>query len=247
MWSAEAQQANGGWGHGRIHAANPDPLAERFGEMGGGYPSTLCSSSNVVAMTVGILHAMGYKEADNAVQKARGYFRNARLQNGSFPYDPSQRSSGFAKTNVGRTAGSIYAWHCLGMPRDKDFGGSVDYLTKEFAWIPEGHGSPCLNMMHAALACQMLGKRTWRRFRDAFEGRIIRAQQDDGVLSCICEQKAFAVTCDSKAALAGLFGRGQAVYSTALHTFVLLLQHDNLKSLKRRKPGATITKGERRR
>jgi hypothetical protein len=240
----EAQQRNGGWGHGRIHKGNKDPLAEKFGQLGGGYPDTLCSSSNVVAITVGVLDALGH-DAGDAVDRARAYYRSARLSNGGFPYDPSQRSSGFAKTNVGRTAGSIYAWHCLGMPRDRDFAGSVDYLMKEFAWIPEGHGSPCLNMMHGALACHMLGKKTWRRFRRAFEPRMLAKQTEAGCLECICESKAFGVTCDTKKAFAGFLGAGQKTYTTALHTFVLMLEHDNLKALKKRKPGATITKGER--
>jgi len=240
----EAQQSNGGWGHGRIHPGNKDPFAGRMPAMGG-YPDTLCSSSNVVAITVGTLDALGY-DADEAVAKARKYFRAARLTNGSFPYDPSQRSSGFAQTNVGRTAGSLFAWHCLGLPRDRDFQGSVDYLMREFAWIPEGHGSPCLNVMHGALACHLLGRETWHRFREAFEPRILAAQAESGALGCICERKAFGVTCDSEQAFGGFFGRGQEVYTTALHTFVLLLDRGELKSLARIKPGATITESERR-
>lgn len=244
---AEAQQKNGGWGHGRINPKNKDPLRDRFPNMPkmAGYPDTLVSSSNVVAMTVGVLHAMGYP-ADETVKRARAYYRAARLDNGGFPYDPSQRQSGFAKTNVGRSAGSIYAWHCLGMPRDDAFRGSVDYLMREFEWIPEGHGSPCLNMMHGALACHMLGRTTWLKFRRAFEGRIIAAQEEDGCLPCICEKKAFGVTCDNKTAFGGSLGQGQRVYNTALHTFVLLLEHDTLKSLKKRKPGAATTRPSRR-
>jgi hypothetical protein len=230
----EAQQANGGWGHGKINAGNKDP----FPNMKGSYPDTLVSASNVVAITVGVLNAMGYGQ-DPAVERARDYYRKARLDNGSFPYDPSQRSSGFAKTNVGRTAGSIYAWHCLGMERSDDFKGSVDYLMDEFEWIPEGHGTPCLNMMHGALACRMLGKRTWGKFRDAYFPRIVAAQAADGALGCICEQKAFGVTCDSKRRM---FGFGQDAYTTALHTFVLLLDRAELQAPKKRKPGAAITR-----
>ncbi|MHC4958551.1 MAG: prenyltransferase/squalene oxidase repeat-containing protein [Planctomycetota bacterium] len=234
---AEAQQKNGGWGHGKIHAGNKDP----FPNMKGSYPDTLVSASNVVGITVGILNAMGYG-GDPVVDNARDYYRKARLDNGSFPYDPSQRSSGFAKTNVGRTAGSIYAWHCLGLERSDAFKGSVDYLMDEFEWIPEGHGTPCLNMMHGALACRMLGKKAWAKYRDAFFPRIIAAQGEDGCLACICEQKAFGVTCDSKRRM---FGAGQDAYTTALHTFVLLLDRAELESGKKRKPGAAITKRSR--
>ena len=123
----------------------------------------------------------------------------------------------------------------------------VDYLMKEFAWIPEGHGTPCLNMMYGALASHMLGKQTWRKFRETFEPRLVAAQTETGCLECICEQKAFGVTCDTKKMFAGFGGNAQETYTTALHTFVLMLEHDNLKALKKRKPGATITRGSRRR
>jgi len=92
----------------------------------------------------------------------------------------------------------------------------------------------------------MLGRATWLKFREAFEARIVKAQTGDGGLECICEQKAFGVTCDTKRAFAGFLGQGQRTYTTALHTFVLLLDRDNLKSLQRRKPGASITPSGRR-
>ena len=243
---AAAQQENGGWGHGLINAKN-DP--GRLPGMPGSYPNTLLSSSNCVAMTVGLAQARGLQVGD-AFSRAQAYYRAARLDNGSFPYDPSQRSSGFAKTNVGRTAGSIFAMHCLKMPRDEAFSGSVDYLRRNFEFIPEGHGSPSLNMLHGALACQMLGRRTWSRFQQAFYPRLIRAQDDRGHLACICEQKAFGVTCDTNGmfrGLGGVFRDARRCYTTALHTFVLLLEGDRLRLTKLRKPGASITPKRKRR
>jgi hypothetical protein len=237
---AAAQQSNGGWGHGRINPGNR--AGDPFPNLKGGYPDTLVSSSNCVAICLGILDTFDGLGTRDTVKRARAYYRAAQLDNGSFPYDPSQRSSGFAKTNAGRTAGALYAWHCLGLPRDRDFRRGVAYLIGNLEWIKEGHGSPCLNVMHGALACRMLGKDTWRRFEEMHFPMILAKQTADGALPCICEQRAFGVTCDSRQALGGsVFARAQEVYNTALHLFVLLLDRDHLKILARRRPGATIT------
>lgn len=237
----DAQEENGGWGHGKINPGSEPPKGLKG--MMGGYPNTLVSSSNCVAITIGLMGAVGYP-CDDTIAKARKYYRVARLDNGSYPYDPSQRQSGFAQTNVGRTAGSLFAIHCLGAPRDSAFSGSADYLMKNLEWIKEGHGSPCLNMMHGALCSKMLGKDEWKRFRDFYEPRIVAAQDEDGHLDCICEQKAFGVTCDTNGlfkGLSGAFNTSKQCYTTALHTFVLLLDRGEIRVLEKRKPGPSIT------
>jgi hypothetical protein len=228
---AEAQDPNGGWGHGRV-APGAKPS---------GYPSTLVSSTNVVAIALGLLDAAGRADAAGPAAKAREYLRAARLGNGSFPYDPSQRQSGFAETNAGRSAGSLFAWHCLGMPRDAAFRGSAEYVSGKFDLLAEGHGSPCLNVQHVALCCRMLGRTEWERFRKVYEPRILAKQREDGSLGCIREERAFGVTCDDRALpMAGLDAT-QRCYTTALHLFALLLDRDRLDLLRRRKPGAPVS------
>ncbi len=250
----DAQHESGGWGHGRVQnqgargqnkkeKKKPDggpfagmKLPVRAGM--GGYPPTLIAAANTSAIAMGLLATLPGSNADDSVKRARAYYAKARLDNGSFSYDPSQRSAGFAKTNAGRTAGAIYAMHCLGMARGDGFKKSVRYLMDNFAWIPEGHGSPCLNMMHGALTCHMLGKKEWTRFKKSFGDRLVAAQNDGGCLNCICENKAFGVTCDSKSHFGGIasFANGKKVYTTALHTFVLLLDRGQLKLAERRRP-----------
>lgn len=238
----DAQEENGGWGHGRIRPRTAPAQQPGLGGLGG-YPSTLLSSSNCVAIAVGLAGAMEGHGREEAIRRAKAYYRAARLPNGSFPYDPSQRQSGFAETNAGRTAGALFAWHALGMERDDLFAGSARYLMENLTWVCEGHGSPCLNMFMGALACRMLGDDEWKRFRDMYEGRIIAAQEASGVLKCICEGKAFGVTCDSADPFGGIaaFAEQQAAYTTALHAFVLLLDRGHLMILDRRRPGGAIT------
>ncbi|MHC4940496.1 MAG: hypothetical protein ACYTHK_16275 [Planctomycetota bacterium] len=211
-----AQDSNGGWGHGEV-----------TGE-GGGYPSTLLAASNTVAIALG---RVGPRS--KAIVPAQEYYRKAQLPNGAFAYDPSQRSAGPAKTNPSRTAGSIYAMHCLGMPRDKAMEKSIDYILSEFEYLPEGHGSSTLNLFHAALACHAIGQKEWKRFKDEFFPRIVKNQDEDGHLACICEEKAFGATNDSKDRFQGrmpaFFKNGQRSYTTSLHAFILLLEKSKLK------------------
>ncbi len=236
----DAQESNGGWGHGRIRKGAAAPAG--FAGLGG-YPSTLLASSNCVAVALGLCGAIEGHGRAEPIQRAREYYRAARLPNGSFPYDPSQRQSGFSETNVGRTAGALFAWHALGMERDDAFKGSARYLMENLRLVAEGHGSPCLNVFMGALACRMLGAEEWKRFKAMHEPRIVAAQEEDGALSCVCEGKAFGVTCDSKSPFGGIavFADQQAAYTTALHAFVLLLDRGELKILDRRRPGAPIT------
>ena len=243
----DAQQSNGGWGHGKINA---DPKRKRRNPFGielpkmkgaGGYPNTLVSSSNCVASTLGLLAGVLGKDAVKSVGPARKYYRAAQLGNGSFPYDPSQRSAGFSKTNVGRTAGAIFAMACLGMPHDDHFRRSVGYLDANRGWIAEGHGSPCLNLMHGALASYVLGRKEFDRFQKEYLRQVIEKQNGEGCLSCICGKRAFGVTCDSDERMGGFMVLGQRAYTTALHTFVLLLDRGKLKVLEKGLPRATIT------
>lgn len=247
---AAAQEKNGGWGHGRINPGGKEkgPFAGMGAGMGG-YPNTLVSSSNCVAICVGLLDAIPEIETGEMVPRARKYYTVARLENGSFPYDPSQRRSGFAKINAGRTAGALFAWHALGMPRGRDFDGSLAYLHDHFDFLKEGHGSPCLNVMQSGMLFHLLGGDEWKHFKTEYFPRIIAKQGDDGGLACICENKAFGVTCDTDPKLAGLgiFGDHQRAYTTSLHLFVLLLEKGELKVLKTRKPGAVITQSGRHR
>lgn len=222
-----------------------DPFGElkkRFPELkdqldgmqsGGGYPATLLAPSNCVAATLGLLRGLLGESQVKSVPAARDYYRKARLPNGSFPYDISQRQAGRAATNVGRTAGALWAWACLGMPRDTEYEQSVDYLFDRLDYVKEGHGSPCLNVMHGAFAARAIGEREFDVFRRYHIPRIVAAQEQDGVLPCICENKAFGVTCDSKQLGGSFFETGTTCYTTALHTLVLLLERDSLKILDR--------------
>jgi hypothetical protein len=200
---------------------------------GGGYPDTLTAACNTTAITLGSLRLIKGIPVSRSIDKGIEYYRQAQLPNGSFGYDDSQRSAGAAKTNASRTGAALYAMHCLGMPRDRVFEKSVDYVMSEFEYLPEGHGSSTLNLWQAAMAFHALGKREWKQFREAFEPRILAKQDEEGNLACICEGKAFGATDDSKDPFGGragtMFTDGIKTYTTALHAYILLLDRGKLK------------------
>jgi len=234
-----AQQPNGGWGHHVVQQPRRKraaPTVRRgmiIAMAGGGYPDTLTAACNTVAISVGSLRTIRGLASPRSIAKGIEYYRAAQLPNGSFGYDDSQRSAGMAKTNASRTAGAIYAMYCLGMPRDRQFEKSVDYMMREFEYLPEGHGSSALNLWQAAMACHALGKAPWKRFRESFEARIVANQDTEGHLACICEEKVFGATNDSKDPFGGRAGvrftRGLKTYTTALHAYILLLDRGELK------------------
>jgi hypothetical protein len=219
-----ARDENGGWGHGRIRpGGTTDAPRDTATGLSLGYPSTLVASTNVVASALGLLRgSLGGKRVA-PLDATRRYYGEARLAAGNFPYDPSQRGAGVNETDVGRSAGAVFAMRCLGMPEDADMRRSTDYVLSRLDSAAEGHGSPALNVALTAFACRSLGDDALLKFRRNFEKRILAAQEKDGAFACVCRERAFGVTCDTNTPFAGMFGDGQRVYVSALHTLALLL------------------------
>jgi len=227
----EAQDENGGWGHGRIApkeagAQTRDPIAA-LDRVGAGYPSTLLASSALVAASLGIARTAAGDPEGPDLGKARAYFVTAQLPNGNFPYDPSQRQAHRDRTGAGRTAGSLFALWTLGVPlTDKSVARAAEYLDEHPADVAEGHGSAVLTLLYGALAARVRGGRPWQAFRERFFRPIVAAQSEEGAYSCIAEGKLFGTTNDSRgfgASLGGFFQDGVDVYVTALHAWILLL------------------------
>ncbi|MCU0725393.1 MAG: hypothetical protein MUE73_06330 [Planctomycetes bacterium] len=231
---ADAQAENGGFGHGRIRPAGattpgprraaPDLLPEI--PAGAGYPETLLAATNCAAAGIGAAARVLGRESYAGRDRLIAYYRKARLPNGSFPYDPSQRSAGADGTGVGRAAGAMLALHALGVPAaDPDFAAAFDFVVERLDRIAEGHGSPALNVALAGLAFRALGGAAFARFRAEYFPRIAAAQEKDGSFRCVCRKEGFGVTCDSDPAFAaaGFLAESQHLYVTALHALVLLL------------------------
>ncbi len=233
---AAAQGADGGWGH---HAFKPGtetaPKERVIGGMkfaGGGYPATFVAPTNCAAPLVGLARGLLGKDATPGVEAARRYYRDARLTDGSFPYDASQRSAMGSVTNAGRTAGAIFAERCLGSPRDTGHRLSVSYWLEHMGDTEEGHGSPCLNVVHGAFAGLALGAETWAKYRDRVHPLIVAAQREDGTLACICRKSGFGVTCDDeRLAGAPMFVEQNRAYVTSLLLLALVLDKDRMKLL----------------
>ncbi|MCG3134779.1 MAG: hypothetical protein HMLKMBBP_02146 [Planctomycetes bacterium] len=247
---AAAQGADGGWGH---HAFRPGtdaaPKTRELGGMkfaGGGYPATFVAPANCAAPVVGLSRALLGKDATPGVEAARRFYRDARLADGSFPYDASQRSATGSVTNAGRTAGAVFAECCLGAPRDAGHRRSVEYWLAHMGDTEEGHGSPCLNVVHGAFAGLALGAEVWTKYRDRVHPLIVSAQRDDGTLACICRKSGFGVTCDDeRLAGAPVFADLNRACATSLLLLALVLDTGRLKLLEKLPPETATTPSAR--
>ncbi|MCE9634605.1 MAG: hypothetical protein K8T90_02780 [Planctomycetes bacterium] len=249
----EARASNGGFGHGRQRPGGTStgrptlPGLPGGLVVSGGYPETLIAATNVASIGLGAVAAVPGLPSVPDLEPTRRHYRDAQLRNGSFPYDTSQRSADLSKTNAGRTAGALAAMAALAMPRDATWKRASDYVIAETDWMAEGHGSPCLNLMHAALAFRLVGDDARTAFRDRFGPALVASQREDGTLPCPCGKRAFGVTCDDPEAT-GLtlpaFAEPQRVYETALNAMtLLLLEGKTLRSLDRVPQGAVVTPG----
>jgi hypothetical protein len=238
-----AQQENGGWGHGRTSGITTPPETLPNGmrlpklPAGGGYPNTLVAATSTAATTLGMIELALGRNTVKGLDRARDYFRQARLSNGNFPYDPSQRSAHRSKNGVARTGGALLAMYFLGFPADDPvLVKSLSFVTKKLVYVSEGHGSATLNFSQSALALRLLDDRTWLDFKTEYFPRIIEKQSTEGDIACVCRKKAFGTTCDSKDyGFSAGFMAGQQAYTTALNTFVLLLDTGRLEII-RKKP-----------
>ncbi len=228
---ADCQEANGGWGHGKT-GGKEDPrteamIPEEFRKVmkaGGGYPSTLLSSTNCVAPALGVMKTR-WGIPTKTLERAREYYRAAQLDNGNFPYDPSQRSAGMDTTGAPRAAGAIFALLCMGVPEnDPVLSKACEYVAGQMEHLSEGHGSATYGLLMGALACRALGDREWKAFDGMYAPRILGAQDKDGAFGCVCEGKSFGTSCDEEHLMqVSFFADGQKAYLTAIQTLILLL------------------------
>jgi hypothetical protein len=239
-----SQQSNGGWGHD--DASRPGMglpairIPKPWGEGSLDYPHTLLASTNCALSALGTAHRiLGTKKAPS-LAKALKYYADAQSEDGTFPYDPTQRRAGeaggespFEAIEISRTAGSVFAMGCAGPPpEDPVLAKAVGAVAGKTALFSEGHGSATMTLQLAALCCRSRGAKEWEAFRREFFPRILAAQEKDGAFRCICKEVCPGVICDSKPLPGGLPGEsayaaGTRTYVTALHLLVLALDSDD--------------------
>ncbi len=225
-----AQAPNGGWGHAQYRKrGKPRGTSERDGF--GGYPDTLLASSNLIASSLALVKPIAAPKAENVFDRALAYYEYAELANGSFPYDPSQRSAHMDMTGVSRAAGAALAMHLLGADwEDVGMSRALELVDEHYTYLSEGHGSSTFNLMLAAFLERLRGPRSWARFKETYFRRILDNQAKNGSFTCVCENKAFGSTNDSrpfggKARSGGgaYFANRTDTYVSAIHTLILLL------------------------
>jgi hypothetical protein len=198
---------------------------------GAGYPSTLIASTNCVAASLGVIESVLGRGAVSGLDRTRRYYDRARLGDGNFPYDPSQRSAGV--TGVSRAGGSLLALHFLGVRKaDDGLKKSRTLVLSRLRDASEAHGSSMLGLAWTAMALRVLGDDEWAAFRRMYFARIVAGQAKDGHLTCVCRSSHMATSCDDpRDGRPAVFQNTKRAYTTALLTLVLLLDRERLKSL----------------
>ncbi len=240
-----AQQKNGGWGHD--DAARPGmglpPI--KIPKPGGGseiYPATLLAASNCALSALGVAHARLGTKTPASLAKGIQYFLTAQNENGTFPYDPTQRHTLTGDTSamaggleVARTPAAFFALCCAGARlTGNEVRSAVRAMDDHPESWSEGHGSATMALQFAALASRARGDSAWSLFRRLYLPRILAHQEQNGGFTCIAEAKQPGVTSDTEP-LGDLPGMDdwieqQKVYVTSIHVLILLLD--------RSRPGA---------
>jgi hypothetical protein len=191
-----------------------------------GYPATLLAPTSCAATAVGCADRALQRPPSPLATRAVEHYRKAVLANGNFPYDLRQRSADKDLTGVGRTAGALVSLHALGTPaNDPLVKRAGAYLREHWDVAGEGHGSPVLNLLFAALASRLLEPQEVEAFEALWIPRVLAAQTPEGAFDCACTKALFGSTCDGVRERGGIpaFEATQRAYVTALTTFVLLL------------------------
>ncbi|MGE0193294.1 MAG: hypothetical protein AB7T63_14760 [Planctomycetota bacterium] len=245
---ADAQDANGGFGHGRIHAPAAGADDGLPFDVPLGYPSTLVSSTYVVLAALG--HARGHlgPAIEGVGQKAVDHLVASQLPGGLQPYDTSQRSAHGDPTGIARAAGAAYALHAWGLPwTHRHQVRALEQVDERVDLLSEGHGSSMLGLWFGAMLARARGERAWAAFRKVHLPALLDGQHEDGRLPCPCRGATFGATDDDEplpglgASLPTVFRDGTDAYVTALGTLILLLDRGDGPSTRPARPRGDIT------
>lgn len=224
-----AQAPNGGWGHAQVRERGK-PRGTSIMDGFGGYPDTLLAVSNLVAAALALVRPLAPPKKEDVFDRAVAYFQYAELANGNFPYDPSQRAAHIDMTGVSRAAGAVLAMRHLGLDwEDIHLSRALEFVDEHIEYLAEGHGSSTFNLMLAAFLQRQRGPRAWVRFKETFFRRMLDEQTKSGAFLCICRNKAFGSTNDSKhrgkasGSKPSFFANRTDSYVTSIHTLILLL------------------------
>jgi len=238
-----AQQPDGGWGHDDAARPGMGMPPIKIPKPGGGddvYPPTLLAASHCALSALGVAHARLATRERESLAKGVKYFSAAQNENGTFPYDPTQRHAlaGAAGAMAGgieiaRTPGAFFALVCAGAPlAGREIREAARAMDRDPASWSEGHGSATMALQFAALAARARGELAWAAFRREYFPRILAHQDESGAFTCVAKAENAGVTSDT-APLPGLSGMSewtshQKVYVTSIHVLILLLDRSKV-------------------
>jgi hypothetical protein len=137
------QTKDGGWGHQKA----PTTLIK-------GYPDTFFAPTNWCAAALGALKRQSIAVNPQTIDRVIKLFETGQAADGGYEYDPFRDKK---RGEAGRTGAAVFAMALLDRKESPAFKRAVDYLKANMAQVPDGHSSPPMHIMSAALAMAAVG------------------------------------------------------------------------------------------
>lgn len=199
-------EETGGWAHG---PGGPNAL---------GYLE-LEIVSNYVLSALGGVQQCGIDVDKTKVDKALAYIQKCGGGKPGVGYSTRQGQVGWG--DVGRTSGAINAFAALGRTDHAYYKPMVGFMLGNLGKIKDGHVSPMMHWLAAAIACRREGNKSWEAFWDAQREECTMLRMPDNTFT--------ARPTDESATLGKNSDRDMgAIWCTAHWVIILGLEKDNL-------------------
>lgn len=199
-------EESGGWAHG---PGGPNALNYLELEI----------VSNYCLSALGGIAACGIDVDKAKVEKALTYVQKCGGGGPGVGYSTRQGQVGFG--DVGRTSGAIAAFAALGRTDHAYYKPMVGFMQGNLRKIKDGHVSPMMHWLAAAIACRREGSKSWEAFWETQREECTMLRMPDNTFT--------ARPTDESATLGKNNDRDMgAVWCTAHWVIILGLDKDNL-------------------
>lgn len=111
-------------------------------------------------------------------------FESAQAADGGYEYDPFRDKK---RGEAGRTGAAVFAMALLDRRNSPAFNRAVEYLKANLVQVPDGHSSPPMHVMSAALALAACGD--GNAFMTSLGRQVQGAQNADGSFKPVVGEK----------------------------------------------------------
>ncbi len=161
-------EATGGWAHG---PGGPNALNYLELEI----------VSNYCLSALGGIQACGIDVDKTKIDKALAYIQKCGGGGAGVGYSTRQGQVGMG--DVGRTSGAIAAFAALGRTDHAYYKSMVGFMQGNLRKIKDGHVSPMMHWLAAAIACRKEGAKSWEAFWETQRQECTMLRMPDNTFS----------------------------------------------------------------